>query len=79
MPPYPVSELLTINKKPPMQSIIRIIPPWLRARLIRPAQQKPSVTSKKERQPLPVLPKPEQPVNPTDEYRYRGIEMLWRL
>ena len=42
-------------------TIVQSIPQWLRNRWQKAAPQKPKTVAKKERQVLPVLPKPKGP------------------
>lgn len=61
-------------------TIARYLPQWLRSRLQQPPSQKPRARSKKERQVLPTLPKPQpSPVRWQDDDSPPGYRVLWRM
>ena len=61
-------------------TIVQCIPQWLRNRWQKAASPKPKTVAKKERQVLPVLPKPKGPPtlwqNDDGEARFR---IYWRM
>jgi hypothetical protein len=61
-------------------TIVQCIPQWLRNRWQKAAPQKPKSIAKKERQVLPVLPKPNGP--PTlwqDDAGEARFRIYWRM
>ena len=60
-------------------TIIQYLPRWLRTRLPKPAQPKPTTASKKDRQVLPTLPKQGRSVVFSQKNNPDGYRALWRL
>ena len=61
-------------------TIVQYIPQWLRNRWQKAAPRKPMTVAKKERQVLPVLPKPKGP--PTlwqDDAGEGRFRIYWRM
>jgi hypothetical protein len=62
-----------------MTTIVQFVPKWLRARLQKPAQQKPVIVNKKKRQLLPTLPNQTRSVIFSQDDSPAGYRVLWRL
>jgi hypothetical protein len=62
-----------------MTTIVQYVPKWLRVRLQKPTQPKPKTLSKKDRQILPIVPKPETPPCRYPETIRPGERFLWRV
>jgi len=61
-------------------TLVQCIPQWLQNRLHKPAPQKLKTVAKKDRQVLPVLPKPKGP--PTlweDDAGEARFRIYWRM
>ncbi len=62
-----------------MTTIVQLVPKWLRARLQKPAAQKPAIVNKKKRQLLPTLPSQKPSVIFSQDDSPAGYRVLWRL
>jgi hypothetical protein len=63
-----------------MTTIVQYLPQWLRSRLRKPAPQKVTRPSKKDRQVLPTLPNWKQSSTAfQDDESPPGYRILWRL
>ena len=62
-----------------MTTIIEFVPKWLRARLQKPAPQKPVIVNKKKRQLLPTLPSQTRSVIFSQDDSPAGYRVLWRM
>ena len=62
-----------------MTTIVQFVPKWLRARLQKPALQKPTIMNKKKRQLLPTLPNQTRSVIFSQDDSPAGYRVLWRL
>ena len=61
-------------------TITQWLPQWLRRRFEKPSAQSDQTFSNKERQPLPIVPKPERPpVRLQDDESRAAFHLLWRL
>ena len=61
-------------------TITQYIPQWLRSRPQKAAPQNARVLSKKDRQILPTLPKPERPsIRLQDDDSPAGYRILWHM
>jgi hypothetical protein len=61
-------------------TIVQYIPQWLRNRWQKAAPQKPKTVAKKERQVLPVLPKPKGlPTLWQDDAGEARFRIYWRM
>jgi hypothetical protein len=62
-----------------MTTIVQFVSKWLRLRLQKPAQPKPTTVSKKDRQVLPTLPNQRRSVIFSQDDSPAGYQVLWRL
>jgi len=62
-----------------MKTIALYLPKWLRVRREKPAPQKPTTVSLKDRQPLPMLPKQKRSVIFSQDDNPAGYRALGRL
>jgi hypothetical protein len=61
-------------------TIAQYLPQWLQSRLRKPAPQKVASLSKKDRQALPTLPKPQRPpIRFQDDDSPPGYRINWRM
>ena len=61
-------------------TIAQYLPQWLRSRFRKPAPQNVVSVSKKDRQFLPTLPKPQRPpVRLQDDDSPPGFRIYWRM
>ena len=61
-------------------TIAQYLPQWLRSRWHKPAPQKLNSASKKARQVLPKLPKPQPiPAHAEDEESVARFRIYWRM
>lgn len=61
-----------------MTALVQFVPKWLRQRLRKPAQPKPTNLSKKDRQVLPTLPKSRSVIF-SQRASPAGYRVLWKL
>jgi hypothetical protein len=61
-------------------TIAQYLPQWLRSRWQKPAPHKARILSKKDRQILPTLPKPQHPATRfQDDASFPENRFYWRL
>jgi hypothetical protein len=61
-------------------TIAQYLPQWLRGKPQKPALQHVRTPSKKDRQALPTVPKPERPqVRPQDDESAARFQIYWRM
>ena len=61
-------------------TIAQYLPQWLRAKLLKPAPQKARNLSKKDRQILPTVSKPQRPpAHAEDDESVARFRIYWRM